>query len=226
MTTSELITPRHLSRKAVVYIRQSSPHQTIGNQESLRMQYALHQRARELGWPDEAIELIDCALGTTAASAAHREGFKEVLAQVTLGQVGIILSFDVTRLSRNCSDWYPLLDLCGYRECLIADGDGIYDPATVNGRLLLGLKGTLSEWERHTMKARLTAGLIHKAQRGALALTLPTGLVRNGQGKVLKIPNQEAQARLALVFETFLQCRSASRVVDEFNRHDLLLPRR
>jgi hypothetical protein len=109
---------------------------------------------------------------------------------------------------------------------LIADGDGVYDPATVNGRLLLGLKGTLSAWERHTMKARLTAGLIHKAQRGEFALPLPTGLVRNGQGKVLKMPNQEAQARLALVFETFLQCRSASRVVDEFNRHALLLPRR
>src|SRR5207244_7277784 len=141
-------------------------------------------------------------------------------------QVGLIFSSEFAGLSRNCSDWYPLLDLCGYKGCLIADGDGIYDPATVNGRLLLGLKGTLSEWERHTMKARLTAGLIHKAQRGALALTLPTGLVRNGQGKVHKIPNQEAQARLSLVFETFLQCRSASKVVDEFNRHALLLPRR
>ena len=109
---------------------------------------------------------------------------------------------------------------------MIADGDGIYDPATVNGRLLLGLKGTLSEWERHTMKARLTAGLIHKAERGELALTLPTGLVRTSQGTVQKIPNQEAQARLSLVFETFLQCRSASKVVEVFNTHDLLLPRR
>src|SRR6266540_5980860 len=226
MPISELITPRHLARKAIIYIRQSSPQQVLSNQESLRLQYALEQRAISLGWRPEDVVVIDSDLGLTATSAQHREGFKELLAQVTLGEVGIILSFDVTRLSRNCSDWYPLLDLCGYKECLIADGDGIYDPATVNGRLLLGLKGTLSEWERHTMKARLTAGLIHKAQRGELALTLPTGLVRNGQGKVLKIPNQEAQARLALVFETFLQCRSASRVVDEFNRHDLLLPRR
>jgi len=226
MYSSELITPQHLARKAVIYIRQSTPHQVVSHQESLRLQYALHDRARQLGWPDEAIAIIDDDLGLTAASAAHREGFHTLIAQVTLEQVGLILSYDVTRLSRNCSDWYPLLDLCGYKGCLIADGDGVYDPATVNGRLLLGLKGTLSEWERHTMKARLTAGLIHKAQRGELALTLPTGLVRNGQGKVLKIPNQEAQARLALVFETFLQCRSASRVVDEFNRHDLLLPRR
>jgi hypothetical protein len=118
------------------------------------------------------------------------------------------------------------LDLCGYKGCLIAESDGIYDPATVNGRLLLGLKGTLSEWERHTMTARLTAGLLHKAERGALALQLPTGLVRNSQGTVHKIPNQEAQARLVLVFETFLQCRSASKVVEVFNTHALLLPRR
>ena len=226
MHNSDLITPQHLARKAVIYIRPSTPHQVVSHQESLRLQDALHERARQLGWPDEAIDIIDDDLGLTAASAAHREGFNTLIAQVTLEQVGLIVSYDVTRLSRNCSDWYPLLDLCGYKGCLIADGDGIYDPATVNGRLLLGLKGTLSEWERHTMKARLTAGLIHKAQRGELALTLPTRLVRNGQGKVLKIPNQEAQARLALVFETFLQCRSASRVVDEFNRHGLLLPRR
>src|SRR5436309_11477571 len=226
MYSSELMTPQHLARKAVMYIRQSTPHTWESLHESRRVQYALGEPARQLGWPNEAIDSIDDDLGLTAASAEHREGFNTVVAQVTLEQVGLILSYDVTRLSRNCSDWYPLLDLCGYKGCLIADGDGIYDPATVNGRLLLGLKGTLSEWERHTMKARLTAGLLHKAQRGALALTLPTGLVRNGQGTVLKMPNQEAQARLALVFETFLQCRSASKVVEVFNTHDLLLPRR
>jgi DNA invertase Pin-like site-specific DNA recombinase len=226
MYSSDLITPQHLARKAVIYIRQSTPHQVLSHQESLRLQYALGDRARQLGWPDEAIDVIDDDLGLTAAYAEHREGFNTLVAQVTLEQVGLILSYDVTRLSRNCSDWYPLLDLCGYKGCLIADGDGIYDPATVNGRLLLGLKGTLSEWERHTMKARMTAGLIQKAERGELALILPTGVVRNGRGQVIKIPNQEAQARLSLVFETFLQCRSASKVVDEFNRHSLLLPRR
>src|SRR5881397_1545657 len=226
MHNADLITPQHLARKAVIYIRQSTPHQVVSHQESLRLQYALGARARQLGWPDEAIDIIDDDLGLTAASAAHREGFNTVVAQVTLEQVGLILSYDVTRLSRNCSDWYPLLDLCGDKGGLIADGDGIYDPATVNGRLRLGLKGTLSAGERHTMQARLTAGLIHKAPRGALALTRPTGLVRNGQGPVRKIPNQEAHARLALVFETFLPCRSASKVVDAFNRHALLLPRR
>ena len=226
MHNSDLITPQHLARKAVIYIRQSTPHQVVSHQESLRLQYALGARARQLGWPDEAIDIIDDDLGLTAATAHHRAGFNTLVTQVTLEQVGLILSYDVTRLSRNCSDWYPLLDLCGYKGCLIADSDGIYDPATVNGRLLLGLKGTLSEWERHTMKARLTAGLLHKAERGALALQLPTGLVRNSQGTVHKIPNQEAQARLVLVFETFLQCRSASKVVEVFNTHALLLPRR
>jgi DNA invertase Pin-like site-specific DNA recombinase len=226
MHNSDLITPQHLARKAIIYIRQSTPHQVLNHQDSLRLQYALGERARQLGGPDEAIDIIDDDLGLTAATAYHRTGFNTLVAQVTLEQVGLILSSDVTRLSRNCSDWYPLLDLWGYKGCLIADGDGIYDPATVNGRLLLGLKGTLSEWERHTMKARLTAGLIHKAERGEWALQLPTGLVRNGQGTVHKIPNQEAQARLALVFETFLQCRSASKVVDVCKRYDLLLPRR
>src|SRR6266508_6024630 len=187
MISSELITPQHLARKAIIYIRQSSPQQILSHQESLRLQYALRERAIAFGWRPDDILIIDTDLGLSATSAEHRAGFKEVLAQVTLGQVGMLLSYDVTRLSRNCSDWYPLLDLCGYKGCLIADSDGVYDPATVNGRLLLGLKGTLSEWERHTMKARLTAGLLHKAERGALALTLPTGLVRNSQGTVQKI---------------------------------------
>ena len=158
MHNSDLITPQHLARKAVIDIRQSTPHQVVSHQESLRLQYALHERARQLGWPDEAIDIIDDDLGLTAASAVHREGFNTVVAQVTLAQVGLILSYDVTRLSRNCSDWYPLLDLCGYRECLIADRDGVYDPGTQNGRLLLGLKGTISEMELHTLRGRLTAG--------------------------------------------------------------------
>src|SRR5204862_5728106 len=144
----------------------------LTNQESLKLQYALKQRAVDLGWHENSIEIIDADLGMTGSTTEGRHGFKDLLAKVTLGHAGIVLSYEVTRLSRNCSDWYPLLDICGYKGGLIADGDGIYAPATVNGRLLLGLKGTLSKWERHTMKARLTTGLIHKAQRGELALTL------------------------------------------------------
>jgi DNA invertase Pin-like site-specific DNA recombinase len=226
MSKSELVTTQHLQRKALIYIRQSTPHQVLSNQESLRLQYALHQRALELGWRPEDIEIIDADLGLTATSAAHRAGFQELVAKVTLGQVGIILSVDVMRLSRNCSDWYPLLDICGYRGCLIADRDGIYDPGSANGRLLLGLKGQLSELELHTIRARMTAGLLNKAQRGELALSLPIGLVRDAIGKVQKDPNREIQDRLALVFTTFLRLRSASKVLQFLNAHELGLPRR
>src|SRR5919204_2226521 len=226
MTMSELITPQHLARKAIIYVRQSTPHQALSHQESLRLQYALEQRAVSLGWRPEDVVVVDADIGVTATSAEHRAGFKEVVAQVTLGQVGIILSYDVTRLARNCSDWYPLLDVCGYRRCLIADRDGIYDPGSPNGRLLLGLKGQLSELELHTIRARMTAGLLNKAERGELALTLPVGLVRDALGRVVKDPNREVQDRLALVFATFLEVRSASRVPHSFNTHDLLLPRR
>jgi hypothetical protein len=121
----ELITASHLARRAVIYIRQSSPHQVLTHQESLRLQYALRTRAMELGWPEHAIEVIDADLGLSAASAQCRPGFKELISQVTLAEVGIIFLLDVTRLSRNCSDWYPLLDLCGYKSCLIADRDGV-----------------------------------------------------------------------------------------------------
>lgn len=140
MTASELITPAHLQKKAIIYVRQSTLTQVIVNQESLRLQYALEQRAQTLGWRAENIEVIDADLGLTGASAQHRSGFQELVTKVTLGQAGIILSSEVTRLSRNCSDWYPLLDVCGYRDCLIADQDGVYDPGSTNGRLTLGLE--------------------------------------------------------------------------------------
>ena len=226
MTTSELIMPHHLARKAIIYVRQSTPHQALSHQESLRLQYALEQRAVGLGWRPEDVVIVDADIGVSAASAERREGFKDVVAQVTLDQVGIILSYDVTRLARNCSDWYPLLDVCGYRRCLIADRDGIYDPGSPNGRLLLGLKGQLSELELHTIKARLTAGLLNKAERGELALALPVGLVRDPLGRAVKDPNQEVQDRLALIFATFLEVRSANRVLQHLNKNDLLLPRR
>jgi DNA invertase Pin-like site-specific DNA recombinase len=223
---SELVNPTHLARKAVVYIRQSTPHQVVTNQESLRLQYALRQRARELGWREADIDVIDADLGISAASAAQRGGFKELVGWVGLGEVGLILSIDVTRLARNCSDWYPLLDICGMRGCLIADRDGVYDPASANGRLLLGLKGTISELELHTIRSRLTAGLLAKAERGELALTLPVGLVRDPTGAVVKDPNIEVQERLALVFDTFLKLRSVIKVMRMFNSRGLDLPRR
>jgi DNA invertase Pin-like site-specific DNA recombinase len=226
MSTSELVTSLHLQKKAIIYIRQSTPHQQISNQESLRLQYALQERAQRLGWHAENVEIIDADLGLTAASAQHRTGFQELVAKVTLDQVGVILSVDVTRLSRNCSDWYPLLDVCGYWNCLSADNDGIYDPGSANGRLLLGLKGQLSELELHTIRARMTAGLLNTAKRGELALTLPVGLVRDALDRVHKDLHQEVVDRLELVFTTFLRLRSASKVLGFLNAQDLALPRR
>ena len=223
---AELVTARHLARKAVIYIRQSSPHQVLANQESLRLQYALRQRACELGWHEATIEVIDADLGLSGAAAEHRRGFKELIARVTLGEVGIVLSSEVTRLARNCSDWYPLLDLCGYRACLIADRDGVYDPGSLNGRLLLGLKGTMSEVELHLLRGRLTAGLLSKAARGELGLALPAGLERDADGRVTKDPDREVQDRIALVFTTFLEQGSVSRVMKSFKSRQLTVPRR
>ena len=223
---SELVQLTHLKRRAVVYIRQSTPHQVVSNQESLRLQYALRQRARELGWHEADIDVIDADLGLSGASAAHRGGFKELVGRVGLSEVGLILSIDVTRLARNCSDWYPLLDICGLRGCLIADRDGVYDPGSPNGRLLLGLKGTISELELHTIRSRLTAGLIAKATRGELALTLPVGLVRDPSGVVLKDPDIAVQDRLSLVFQLFLKVRTVAAVMRMLNDRGLDLPRR
>jgi DNA invertase Pin-like site-specific DNA recombinase len=226
MTTSDTIQPIHLHRLAVVYVRQSSPHQALMNQESLELQYNLRHRAQAAGWDSSQIRVIDTDLGRTGRSAEGRPGFQQLVTLVNQEQVGIIFAYDVTRLARNCTDWYQLLDLCGFRTCLVGDQDGIYDPATVNGRLILGLKGLISELELHTLKARLTAGLLNKAQRGELALTLPVGLIRDALGRVFKHPDQEVQSRLGLVFSTFLQVKAACQVVRFFNDHDLLLPRK
>jgi DNA invertase Pin-like site-specific DNA recombinase len=226
MSTSDLIKPFHLERLAIIYIRQSSPHQALTNQESTRLQYALQQRALELGWHEHQIRIIDEDQGRTARTTEGRHGLKELATLLTLEHVGIIFSIEVTRLCRNCSDWYPLLDLCGYRRCLIADRDGIYDPSTINGRLLLGLKGQISELELHTLRGRLTDGLLNKAGRGDLALTLPVGLIRDPLQRVVKHPDLEVQGRIALIFETFLQVRSATQVVRSFNANRLFIPRK
>jgi DNA invertase Pin-like site-specific DNA recombinase len=192
----------------------------------LELQYDLRHRAGAAGWDQAQVRIIGTDLGRTGRSAEGRRGFQEVVALVNQEQVGILFAYDVTRLARNCTDWYQLLDLCGYRRCLVGDQDGIYDPATPNGRLILGLKGLIAELELHTLRARLTAGLVNKAQRGELALALPVGLVRDALGHVLKHPDQEVQHRLDLVFTSFLQVKAACQVVRFFNDRDLLLPRK
>ena len=226
MITSELIQPDHLRRQAVVYPRQSSPQQVLNHQESLRLQYALAERARAFGWDASSVQIIDADLGVTGSSSARRPGFQELVARVNLGQVGIIFAYDVTRLARNCTDWYQLLDLCGYRRCLVGDQEAVYDPATPNGRLILGLKGLIAELELHTIKTRLHAGLISKASRGELALSLPVGLVRDLSGHVVQHPDQEVRERIAFVFATFLRVKSIHGVVREMVAARLPLPRR
>jgi DNA invertase Pin-like site-specific DNA recombinase len=225
MNTSELVQPRHLDRKAMIYVRQSSPNQVITNKESQRLQYALRERGLTLGWHEQDVHVIDTDLGRSGATTEGRTGYQDLVAQIALGQVGILLAFDVTRLARNCSHWYQLLDLCGYHDCLIADRDGVYDPASINGRLLLGLKGQISELELHTIRARLTAGILSKAERGELELTLPTGLIRT-DGVVTKHPSVEVSQRIDLVFSTFLEQKSVAQTVRWFIKSDLLLPRR
>jgi len=226
MNTSELILPTHLTRRAVIYIRQSTAQQITYNQESLKLQYALKQRAIELGWPEPSIDVVDVDLGRSGATTDGRLGFQELVAEVALGQIGILIAYDATRLARNCSHWYQLLDLCGRASCLIADRDGVYDPSSVNGRLLLGLKGQISELELHTIKARLTAGVLNKAKRGELGVMLPTGLERTATGEVVKTPDREVRDRLTLIFQTMLQQRTAPKVMRLFRDQNLLIPRR
>jgi DNA invertase Pin-like site-specific DNA recombinase len=226
MSISDSIQPSHLTRRAIIYIRQSTPQQVTNHQESLRLQYALTQRALELGWPETSIEIVDADLGRSGATTEGRTGFQNLVADVALGHVGILIAYDATRLARNCSNWYQLLDLCGRTDCLIADRDGVYDPSSVNGRLLLGLKGQISELELHTIRARLTAGIVNKARRGDLAVCLPTGLVRSETGEVVKHPNREVQDRITLVFHLMLEKGAAPRVMRALKQTHLLLPRR
>ncbi len=226
MPTSDLIQPRHLARRAVIYVRQSSPHQVLANTESQRLQYAMRQRACDLGWRDEDVLVVDDDTGRTATTTAGRLGFQQLAAQVGLGEIGVIVAYEATRLARNCTHWYQLLDLCGHAGCLLADRDGVYDPGSVNGRLLLGLKGAISELEMHTLRGRLTAGILSKAERGELALTLPTGLVRRDDGSVEQHPDQEVRDRIHLVFATLLEKKSLARAVRHFRQDHLTVPRR
>ena len=226
MNVSPLVQPHHLARRAAIYIRQSTGHQVLTNLESRRLQEAMREHAHRLGWSDERIELVDADTGRSGATAAGRDAYRDLLSDVALGNVGVVLSYDSARLSRNCSDWYPLLDVCALKGCLVADRDGVYDPSSVNGRLLLGMKGILSEIELHTMRGRLTAGLHAKARRGELAMTLPAGYTRDDLGRAVKDPDVQVQEAISLVFATFVRQRSAYRVAVEFRRASLRVPRR
>jgi DNA invertase Pin-like site-specific DNA recombinase len=203
------VTAAHLRRAAVVYVRQSTMAQIARNRESTTRQYDLVARAVELGWPRAAVWVIDEDLGVSGASAAGRSGFAELAAQVGLGEVGIVLALEVSRLARNNADWYRLLDLAGMTDTLIADTDGIYHPALFNDRMLLGMKGTMSEAELHILRARLDGGIRSKAARGELRRGLPVGLVwGQADGEIRWHPDEAVTAVIAAVFERFALCGS------------------
>jgi len=189
MNESLKIQPHHLERAAYLYVRQSSMRQVVENIESTKRQYALRNRAIALGWRDDQIIVIDNDQGESGASAAWREGFQRLVTDVGLGQAGIVMGLEVSRLARNNADWHRLLEICALADTLILDEDGVYDPASFNDRLLLGLKGTMSEAELHVLKARLRGGILNKVRRGEYRCPLPTGFVYDEAGSVVLAPD-------------------------------------
>jgi DNA invertase Pin-like site-specific DNA recombinase len=225
MTERAKIKPGHLRRTACVYLRQSSQTQVEFNRESTARQYALVTRATELGWARERIAVIDEDLGVSGAGFAARSGFTRLTAEVALGQVGIVLGLEVSRLARNNADWYRLLDLCGLADTLIGDADGIYHPGLFNDRLLLGLKGTMSEAELHVLRARLDGGIRNKAARGELRRGLPVGFVwGDADGEVRFHPDEAVTAAIGAVFDRFTELGSARRVWLWFRCEGLSFP--
>jgi excisionase family DNA binding protein len=226
MSDRQKITDAHRRRRAVVYVRQSTPRQLERNHESRARQYALRERAIELGWPAAAVAVVDDDLGRSGASTDGRLGFKELVAEVGLGHVGLVLALEVSRLARSSADWHQLLDLCALSGTLIADSDGIYSPQDFNDRLLLGLKGTMSEAELHLIRSRLDGGLRNKAERGELCLNLPVGLDRDEDGRIVLTADEQVRHAIERVFCLWRRLGSARQVVRELIAEGQRLPRR
>ena len=217
------VTSAHLERDAYLYIRQSTPRQIIENTESTLRQYALRERAVTYGWPLERIHVIDSDLGKSGANAQHRDGFQELVSEVALGKAGIVMGLEVSRLARNSADWHRLIELCAMGGTLILDQDGTYDPTCFNDRLVLGLKGTMSEAELHILKARMRGGVLNKARRGELEMMPPVGLMYQ-EGVLGLDPDASVQAVLRLVFDTFEHTGSAFRTVRKLVDDGILFP--
>src|SRR5260370_27715090 len=219
------INSTHLSRLAYVYLRQSSAAQVEHNRESTARQYALVSKAAELGWPAQQVLVIDEDLGVSGSGVIERSGFARLTAEVALGHVGIVLGLEASRLARNKAEWYRLLDLCGLTDTLIGDGDGIYHPSLCNDRLVLGLKGTVSEAESHVLRARLLGGIRNKAARGELRRSLPVGFVWGEQdGEVRFHPDDAGCSAIRAVFARFAELGSARRVWLWFRSERLSFP--
>lgn len=215
----------HLKRNAYLYVRQSTLRQVFENTESTKRQYGLRQRAVALGWADERIIVIDSDLGQSGASS-DREGFQRLVAEVGMGHAGIVLGLEVSRLARNSMDWHRLLEICALTATLICDEDGVYDPAHFNDRLLLGLKGTMSEAELHVLRARLQGGILNKARRGELEMRPPVGLVYNAEGALVLDPDRQVQHCVRWLFATFARTGSACATVRAARQEDLAFPHR
>ena len=224
--TSTKVTADHLRRDAYLYVRQSSLYQVANNTESTRRQYDLSGRAIALGWQSEQVIVIDVDQGQSGASAADREGFQRLVADVSLNKAGIVLGLECSRLARNNADWHRLLQLCAFTNTLICDEDGLYDPSAINDRLLLGLKGTMSEAELHFIRARLQGGILAKASRGELAVRLPIGFVYDAAGAVALDPDAGVRGAIAHLFATFEATGSASAVVKAFAAEGIRFPAR
>ena len=220
------VTSEHLSRTAFLYVRQSTLRQVLSNTESRARQYALKQRAIAHGWSSEQIVTIDCDQGQSGASAADREGFQKLVAEVGIGRAGIVLGLEVSRLARNNADWHRLLELCALTRTLICDEDGLYDPSDFNDQLLLGLKGTMSAAELHFLRARLIGGQLSKARRGELKVPLPVGFTYDHQDQVKLDPDSAVQQAIRLLFSTFAARGSARAVVQAFAKQRLTFPMR
>lgn len=226
MNPESKVSAEHLKRAAYLYIRQSTLRQVLENTESTQRQYGLRRRAISLGWSEEQIVVIDNDQAQSGASKQEREGFQRLVADVGLGKAGIVMGLEVSRLARNCADWHHLLEICALTHTLILDEDGLYDPGHFNDRLLLGLKGTMSEAELHILKARLLGGVLSKAERGELRLPLPVGLVYDQDQKVRLDPDQQVQSTLRRFFDTFDRAGSAWATVQAFGKEGLKFPKR
>src|SRR6201996_2543146 len=220
----EKIRREHRDRLAIVYIRQSTMQQVERHQESTRLQYGLVERALQFGWIRERVVVIDDDLGRSGAAAAINPGFQRLVAEVGLGRVGLVLGIEMSRLARSCRDWHQLLEICALFDTLIADVDGVYDPANYNDRLLLGLKGTMSEAELHILQARMLAGRNAKARRGDLGKPLPMGYLRRPSGEVALDPDEQAQSVIRLVFDLFDRLRTVSGVLRYLVQNDIKMP--
>ncbi|MDP9373946.1 MAG: recombinase family protein [Chloroflexota bacterium] len=220
---SEKIAPRHHDRLAVVYVRQSTVQQVLDHQESTRLQYGLAARAQDLGWAAERVVVIDDDLGQSGASAEARVGFQRLVSEVSLDHVGLVLGVDMSRLARSSKDWHQLLEICALFGTLIADLDGVYDPGQYNDRLLLGLKGTMSEAELHILKQRMEQGRLSKARRGELAVPVPSGYLRRPSGEVVLDPDEQVQEVVRLIFRKFAELGTLNAVLRYLVRHHVQL---